>query len=163
VNAWNRLKSDIDTQQLREVIRIENGRPKIDPAKAKKLAEDQNKWTIKGATGGAIIGALISVSGAMSIPLAAAGAALGYALDKDAVDQVEVLEEDFQMVLEAIEDEEEVDLSRLAMITHIKKDTLAEEYLPYLEEQGFVKFNEENEVVVLSKPALQQAMSYIHR
>lgn len=121
VRAWDRLKSDIDTQQIREVVNVENGRPKIDPKKAKELAQSNNKWAVKGATGGAIVGAIISISGVLVIPAAAAGAALGYAIDRNAVDRVEELEEDFQTILEAIEDEEEVDLSRLAMITHIKK------------------------------------------
>ena len=35
VRAWDRLKSDIDTQQIREVVNVENGRPKIDPKKRK--------------------------------------------------------------------------------------------------------------------------------
>lgn len=161
VRAWDRLKSDIDTQQIREVVNVENGRPKIDPKKAKELAQSNNKWAVKGATGGAIVGAIISISGVLVIPAAAAGAALGYAIDRNAVDRVEELEEDFQTILEAIEDEEEVDLSRLAMITHIKKKTLADEYLPYLENQGFVKFDEENNIVVFREPLIHQAMSYM--
>jgi len=161
VKAWELLKADIDTQQIQDVIYFEEGRPKIDPAKAKELAKEQNPRTIQGATGGAIAGVLISVSGALSIPLAAVGAALGYAIDRNAADEVEKLEEDFEEILEAIEDEEEVDLARLAMITHIKKEVLAEDYLPYLEEQGFVEFDENNDVIVYSKPVLQQAASFI--
>lgn len=163
VKAWRRLKSDIDTQQIQEVINVEDGRPKIDPTKAKQLAYDQNAKAIQGATGGAIVGAVISVSGALTVPLAAAGAALGYAMDNNKVDQVEKLEEDFEEVLEAIEDEEQVDLSRLAMITHIKKETLSTDYLPYLEEQGFIAYNEEDEKVKYSEPILQHAASYIGR
>jgi len=161
VRAWNLLKSDIDTQQIQEVINFEDRPPKIDPDKAKELARDQNLRAIQAATGGAIIGALISVSGILTIPLAAAGTALGYAIDRSAVDQVEELEEDFEKVLEAIEEEEEVDLSRLAMVTHIKKEILSTEYLPYLEEQGFVEYYEDHEKVVYSEPILQRATSYI--
>lgn len=161
VRAWDRLKSDVDTQQIREVIKVENGRPKIDPKKAKELAQSNNKWAVKGATGGAIAGAVISISGVLVIPGAAAGAALGYAIDRNAVDRVEELEEDFQTILEAIEDEEKVDLSRLAMITHIKKEILSDEYIPYLEDQGFVEFDDENNVVVFREPFIQRAMSYV--
>lgn len=161
VRAWNLFKSDIDTQQIQEVIQFENNRPKIDPIKAKELAKDQNLRAIQGATGGAIIGALISVSGILTIPLAATGAALGYAIDRKAVDRVEELEEDFEDVLMAIEKEEKVDMSRLAMITHIKKRTLSNEYIPYLNEQGFIQYDEANEEAKYRKPMLQQAASYI--
>lgn len=160
VRAWNAVKADIETEQIRKVIKIENGRPKIDPSEAKKLAKDQNKRAIQGATGGAIVGALISVSGVLTIPLAAAGAAVGYAIDRNKIEQVEELEEDFEKVLEAIENEEEVELSKLAMITQIKKETLAEDYLPYLEEQGFVKFDEDNDMIIFTEPVLHQALSY---
>jgi len=163
VKTWERFKSDVDIQQIQEVINIENGRPKIDPAKAKQLAQNQNPRAIHGATGGAIIGAVISVSGAMTIPLAAAGAALGYAMDNSEIDQVEDLEEDFDEILEAIENEEQVDLSRLAMITHIKKETLSTDYLPYLEDQGLIDYDEEDERIKYSKPIIQQAASFIGR
>jgi hypothetical protein len=160
VRAWDLLKSDIDTQQIQEVIHFEDGSPKINPAKAKKLAKEQNLRAIQGATAGAIIGAIISVSGVLTIPLAAAGAALGYAIDKNAVDNVEELEEDFEEVLEAVEREEEVDLSRLAMITHIKKETLSTDYLPYLDEQGFVEYDPDSEEARYSKSVFQQAIAY---
>lgn len=159
--ALERIRADLDTEDIREVVNIENGRPKIDPKKAKELANEQNRYSVKGAAGGAIAGAVISVSGVMVIPGAAVGAALGYAIDRNAVDNVEKLEEDFQKVFVAIEEEEEVDLSRLAMITHIKTDTLANDYVPYLEEQGFVEFDEENNVVMLSTPLYKRALSYI--
>jgi len=161
--AWRRLKSDINTQQIQEVINIEDGRPKIDPAKAKQLAQNQNPRAIQGATGGAIVGAVISISGALTIPLAAAGAALGYAMDNSKIDQVEDLEEDFEEILEAIEDEEQVDLSRLAIITHVKKETLSTDYLPYLEDQGLIDYDEEAERVKYSESIIQQAGSYIGR
>lgn len=160
VKAWRRFQADIDTEQIQEVISIEGGRPKINPKKAKELAKEDNLRAIQGATGGAILGGLISVSGVLTIPLAAAGAALGYAIDRDAVDEVEELEEDFQEILEAVEDEEEVDLSRLAMITHVKKETLASDYLPYLDEQGFIEFAEDKEKVVFRQSVLQTVFSY---
>jgi len=161
ISAWESLKSDIDTKRVQEVVDIKNGRPKIDPQKAKELAKEKNRWSIRGATGGAIVGALISISGVLTIPLAAAGAAVGYIVDKNAVNNVEKIEEDFKEVLDAIEDEEEVDLSQLAMITHIKKETLSDEYLPYLEDLGFVAVDEENEEVRYSEPVIQQAVSYV--
>jgi hypothetical protein len=163
VSAWGKFKSDIDIQQIQEVISIENGRPKIDPAKAKQLAQNQNPRAIQGATGGAIVGAVISVSGALTIPLTAAGAALGYATDNRKINHVETLEEDFEEVLEAIENEGQVDLSRLAMITHIKKDTLSTDYLPYLKELGLIDYDEENERITYNEPIVQQAASYISR
>ena len=86
---------------------------------------------------------------------------MGYIVDKNAVNNVEKIEEDFKEVLDAIEDEEEVDLSQLAMITHIKKETLSDEYLPYLEDLGFVAVDEENEEVRYSEPVIQQAVSYV--
>ena len=153
--AWQKIKSDIDTQQIQEVFNFEDGRPKIDPARAKKLARNQNPRSIQGATGGAIVGALISVSGVLTIPLAAAGAALGYAMDRGKIDRVEELEEDFEEILEAIEKEERVDLSRLAMITHIKKETLSTDYLPYLDEQGFIDYDEEEESIRYNESVVQ--------
>lgn len=160
VKGWNFLKSDIDTQSIREVVNIENGRPKIDPKKAKELAEKKHRWSVKGGAGGAIVGGVISLSGFYTIPVAAVGAALGFVIDRNLVDNVEEIEKDFKEVLDAIENEEEVDLSRLAMITHIKKKTLADDYLPYLEEQNMVEFDEENDVVIYSESVLKQAASY---
>lgn len=155
------LQNSIDREAITEVINLEDGQATVDPLKAKEIAKEKHNFAVAGAGAGAIAAGVIAVSGSAAvIPGAAVGATIGYLIDNQAVDNVEKVEEDFKKVLEKVEDEEEIKLSRLAMVTHIQTELLEKKYLPYLEEQGFVTVDNEDCVVKTAKPLHQRVLSY---